>query len=307
MSDSLPLLRHRLKIAGDLGAVVKTMKAMAAASITQFEQAASALEEYARAVELSLALYFRQHPSSGTAGTKGEGLIPPPAPRGTARRGALLVFGTDQGMVGQFNESLVEKVVGRLAEEPEPPLIWAVGERIQYRLENAGYVPARVFPAPNSTEAIAPLIASILEEIEGAWEGGAAGNVSFCRNRPLSRARYEFSWSCLLPLDEHWEARFRHLPWPSGNLPELVHETPGTLAAFVSQYLFVSLFRACAESAAAENGARLAAMQRAEKNIEERQHDLQQDFNRQRQKGIDEELFDLLAGYEALSKPGGRD
>ena len=61
MSESLPILRHRIKTADDLRSVVKTMKAMAAASIVQFEQAVVALEEYNRAVELSLALYFRKH------------------------------------------------------------------------------------------------------------------------------------------------------------------------------------------------------------------------------------------------------
>ena len=44
-------------------------------------------------------------------------------------------------------------------------------------------------------------------------------------------------------------------------------------------------------------------MQLAEKNIEERQQGLRFDFNRQRQKVIDEELFDLISGFEALSSP----
>jgi F0F1-type ATP synthase gamma subunit len=33
-------------------------------------------------------------------------------------------------------------------------------------------------------------------------------------------------------------------------------------------YLFISLYKACAESLARENGSRIAAMERAEKNIE---------------------------------------
>ena len=41
---------------------------------------------------------------------------------------------------------------------------------------------------------------------------------------------------------------------------------PNTLAAFVSEYLFVTLFRACTESQASENASRVAAMQRAEKH-----------------------------------------
>ena len=75
-----------------------------------------------------------------------------------------------------------------------------------------------------------------------------------------------------------------------------------TLWALVREYLFVSLFKACAESLASENASRLAAMQRAEKNIEELVGDLNQRFRRLRQTSIDEELFDVLSGYESLSK-----
>ena len=61
------------------------------------------------------------------------------------------------------------------------------------------------------------------------------------------------------------------------------------------------LFQACAESLASENASRLAAMQRAEKNIDQILEDLSRAFHRIRQESIDEELFDVISGYEALS------
>ena len=73
--------------------------------------------------------------------------------------------------------------------------------------------------------------------------------------------------------------------------------------ALVREYLFVSLFRACAESLASENASRLAAMQRAEKNIDELLVDLNRAFHRLRQSGIDEELFDVVSGFEAQARP----
>ena len=74
-----------------------------------------------------------------------------------------------------------------------------------------------------------------------------------------------------------------------------------TLRALIREYLFVSLFRACAESLASENASRLAAMQRADKNIDELLEDLNRTFHRLRQSGIDEELFDVISGFEALT------
>ena len=77
-----------------------------------------------------------------------------------------------------------------------------------------------------------------------------------------------------------------------------------TLAALIREFVFVSLFRACAESLAAENARRFAAMQGAEQNINELMGSLTLNYNRQRQAAIDEELFDLIAGYEVLRAEG---
>jgi F-type H+-transporting ATPase subunit gamma len=59
--------------------------------------------------------------------------------------------------------------------------------------------------------------------------------------------------------------------------------------------------KACAESPASENANRLAAMQRAEKNIDSLLSNLNRTFYRLRQSSIDEELFDVIAGFNALA------
>jgi F-type H+-transporting ATPase subunit gamma len=43
-------------------------------------------------------------------------------------------------------------------------------------------------------------------------------------------------------------------------------------------------------------------MQRADKNIDELLETLHGTFHRLRQSGIDEELFDVISGFEALSR-----
>ena len=76
-----------------------------------------------------------------------------------------------------------------------------------------------------------------------------------------------------------------------------------TVWALIREFLFVSLFRACADSLASENASRLAAMQRADKNIDELLDDLNGTFHRVRQSAINEELFDVISGFEALTGP----
>jgi F-type H+-transporting ATPase subunit gamma len=54
---------------------------------------------------------------------------------------------------------------------------------------------------------------------------------------------------------------------------------------------------------ASENASRLAAMQRADKNIDELLVDLNGSCHRLCQSSIDEELFDVVSGFDALSRP----
>ena len=104
----------------------------------------------------------------------------------------------------------------------------------------------------------------------------------------------------LLPWDDMWWRDLTHFHWPTQNLPEVMNSTEQTLAVLVREYLFVSLFRACAESLSSENASRLAAMQRAEKNIDELLSTLNRTFHSLRQRDIDEEMFDVVSGFEAL-------
>ena len=182
--------------------------------------------------------------------------------------------------------------------------IWAVGERAQELLADTGLTQAGELSVPNSVNAITPLIGRILIDIQAARERGEVVAVYLFHNRPKSESVYEPVSKLLFPLDQAGQNKLATLPWPTKSLPDVIGGSTGgatpTLQAFIREYLFVLLFQACAESLASENGSRLAAMQRAEKNIKEILEDLNRKFFRIRQEAIDEELFDVVAGFEAL-------
>jgi F-type H+-transporting ATPase subunit gamma len=211
------------------------------------------------------------------------------------------VFGSDQGLVGQFNDLVVDYAVKTLTALPGKPEVWAVGERVHARLQDAGLPLAGLFNVPNSVKAITPLVGQILVESEARRSRGELVALHLFYNRLTSKASYEPVHQRLLPLDETWRRELAELPWPTKNLPEVMGSGTATLRALIREYLFVSLFRACAESLASENASRLAAMQRADKNIDELLEDLNGTFHRLRQSGIDEELFDVISGFEALA------
>jgi F-type H+-transporting ATPase subunit gamma len=295
MSDTTTSLRRKIDSAGDLRSVVRTMKALAASNIGQYEKSVRALADYYRSVELGLSICFRKHA--------------PAVPMKEGKRPTVVgpvgavVFGSDQGLVGRFNDLISDYAVNALAAPPGRPRIWAVGERVYARLADTGLPLLGVFAVPNSVKAITPLVGQILIESETRYSQGEIIEFHLFYNRPTSGAIYEPVQQRLLPLDRAWRRDLAEIPWPTQNLPEVMGDDTSTLQALIREYLFVSLFRACAESLASENASRLAAMQRADKNIDELLEDLNGTFHRLRQSGIDEELFDVVAGFEALAGP----
>ena len=298
MSDTTESLRRKISRAGELQAVVRTMKALAASSIVQYEKSVSALADYYRTVELGLGVCFRES----------EPVAVPAERKGRTDSGVIgaVVFGSDQGLVGQFNEIVADYAVRALAALPGKTQVQAVGERVHARLVDADLPVVGLFNVPNSVKAITPLIGQILVESEKLNSQEEAAELYLFYNRPKHGAMYEPVSQRLLPLDEIWRQGLAELPWPNGNFSEVIGDSAETLRALISEYLFVSLFRACAESLASENASRLAAMQRADKNIDELLEDLRGSFYRLRQSGIDEELFEVVAGFEALSQPRSR-
>ena len=146
------------------------------------------------------------------------------------------------------------------------------------------------------------LVGQILIEIEAALDQADVAEVYVFHNHSKFGAVYEPVSKRLLPLDQTWQNKLAAMAWPTKNLPEVIEGATSALQAFVRGYLFVLLFQACAESLASENASRLAA----EKNIEEILEDLNRTFRRVRQESIDEELFDVISGFEALTVRGRR-
>lgn len=286
-------LRRKLSGAEDLKSVVRTMKAVAASNIGQYVTAVSSLGDYYHTVSLGIIAYFRQE--------KINSIIEQNEPKGKNEKLiCAIVFGSDQGLVGQFNDSLTDFVSQSLQALPGKKEIWAVGERVQLLLSDIGYNTSKLFSVPVSAKAITPLVQQILAQSEEVLNKGKTNEIYIFHNQPKSAAEYIPSVQRLLPLDEKWRQSITELKWPTKLIPQVIGGIKPTLLALIHAYLFTSLFKACAESLASENASRLAAMQRAEKNIDELLVELSHKFHSLRQSSIDEELFDVVSGFEVM-------
>ena len=294
MSDTTASLRRKIQTANDLQAVVRTLKTLAAANVRHYDNAVLALEEYYRTVKLSLWVCFQHRPVQ--AQSKNHAFSSP-----HEKSVAAIIFGSDQGLVGQFNETLATFAVNHLRSFSEQKMLWTVGERVQLSLLEAQFVAQKSFNVPATLPMITPLIGQLVSELETAREKNQLHHVYLFYNRPQANGVYEAVAERILPPDKSWQTELSQLKWASRNLPEMIGGVEHSLPAVMQEYLFVSLFRACANSLVSENASRLLAMQRAEKNIAERAENLTRAFHQLRQNAIDEELFDVIAGFEAFN------
>jgi F-type H+-transporting ATPase subunit gamma len=294
MSGTMESLGRKIASAGDLESVVRSMKALAASSVGQYEKAVESLHDYYRTVQLGLAACLKQ-PDVASLAAKQD--------LQNLETNDAVIFGSDQGLVGRFNETLLQYAMGILATLPGKTMrIWVIGERLHALVDQTAAQKIILLSVPTSVHAITRLVGEILIDIQAEREQGGVGRVYVFHNQPAAGAVYEPVGKQLLPLDHNWRHSASAQAWPTKQLPQVIDAAAATLQALIREYLFVVLFQACAESLASENASRLAAMQRAEKNIEGMLDDLNRRYHRVRQESIDEELFDVIAGYEAMAK-----
>jgi F-type H+-transporting ATPase subunit gamma len=292
MTETLDVLRRRMAGARELQSVVRTMKTMAASNVSRYEQAVRALNDYSRTVRRGLGICLREG--------CGDALGADDTPNESDVSGSV-VFGSDQGLAGRFNEVVADMASTTLGGAEDARPVWSVGERMAEQLRSAGLPPVGCFAVPASIEAVSPLVGQILGHCEKHLGPGQTARLQlfFCRH---AEGRLEPVRRRLIPPGRAWLRELAGKPWPMRTLPEILGDRNAAFEALIREYLFVSLFRACAESMSSENAGRLAAMQRAERNIDDMLSDLRSRFHRLRQSRIDEELFDVVSGFEALSK-----
>lgn len=292
MSETLESMKRKLDGAKELEVVVRAMKAISASNIGQYEMAVNSLADYYHTIALGISACLKKEKLNPPERSIIKDTLPVIA----------IVFGSDQGLVGQFNDTVSAFTSQTLDSLPGKKEIWVVGERVQSGLSDAGFNTAKLFYVPNSVNSITKFIGHILTEIEGYLEKDTMKKVYIFHNRPQLKTGYEPVAQRLLPFDKMWRDEFNKIQWPTKTIPQIIGKDDTTLKVLIREYIFVSLYKACAESLLSENSSRLNAMQRAEQNIKELLDDLTLGFNRMRQNSIDEELFDLISGFEALKR-----
>jgi F-type H+-transporting ATPase subunit gamma len=284
--DTLEALAKRIDTTQGLRSVVRTMKALSAASIAQYEGAVRSTRQYMRTIEMGLGVIVR-----GGA-----------VPYRELHEGPTMaiVFGSDHSLCGAFNERIMCTAIEELRGSSRNDWLWlAVGGRAAYALEDAGQSVGLAIELPGTANGLVNTAHRLLIAIDEWRTHHKVSRVLLFHNRHREETAMAHRLQ-LWPLDRGWLEMLAARPWRSRTIPMFTMEPMELFAALSREHLFANIFRSGAESLASEHATRLAAMQYALHNIEDHLTEMTGDFRRKRQETITTELMDIVAGFEML-------
>ncbi len=290
--QSTETVRRKIQSANDLLSVVKTMKGLAAVNVRHYERAVESLGEYSRTVEMGLHIVLSTQETTSVSSRRPH----------FNRIGGIL-FGSDQGFCGQFNQRIVDHAYTNLDVSDITPSnrhMLAIGGRVAALGEENGLSIGNVIATPGGITGISPLVQELLFHIERWRSSEEIEDIRIYHCQPQGTAGYIPRTIQLLPVDLEWLHKLEVSRWQSRVLPTFTMDKDQLFSSLIKQHMYIALFGACAESLAAENAARVASMQNVESNIEDRITELKQAYHRQRQNQIDAELLDIVSGYDAV-------
>lgn len=288
MAQTLETLNRRMTSMRGIRSVVHTMKTLSVINAAPYEHAAKAIEAYHATVLEGLhgfltAFGSLEAPSTGNP------------------RQVLIVFGSDHGLCGNYNEALAEHVAG-YAEKA--PMVLCVGAQMADALTDQHIKIDEVFFPAASVDGIGRLANLLTQRLEDIRKADPTHDlaVSLAYVAQEGAAGQGPVVASLLPVDPGLLADLAAAPWTSRSRPAFTMPAADLFMALVRSHLFATLFRAIAEALMTENAARMTLMQQAERSIDDRLAEMGAQTRAVRQDQITTELLDVIIGFEALKK-----
>jgi len=274
--EKLPRLQARIASLRDLRDLMRALRALAAAHVQEAQGAVAGMRRYADVVEDSIA------DALGLLTAARDDRVASPA----IGPGIVIAICSEQGFVGALNELILDRAD---AETGDGRQLVVVGRRGAMLAEERKLAVARRFPMPTHAGGVLALTrrtadylatATSADIVYAAYRRGGRFRVAVKRVLPLEPALFKGRQGAGRPLCQ--------LP------PALL------LQRLAGEYLFAELTAAVMEALASENGARLAVMEAADRNIGDRLETLTREEHALRQNAITEELLDVVTGAEAV-------
>ena len=265
--------------------IVAALRAMAAVQMQQSQRSLEAIRDYIGIIRRALGEAATLVPEDGDG----------PA-IGLVRRPGLVVFCSEHGFCGAFNEPVISAAAEASKSEPNLQLIFVGTRGAQHASErelrsglalpmatHCGGVTAAARRV--SAELYRMFIAQTLTSVEVIFTGEVTG-----QHATLHRLK-------LLPLEAPGveENRTKMPPIVNMNRRRLLDQ-------LAMEYMFAMVEAAAMESFASENSARFRTMEAAHENISNKTTELNRLVRRMRQEAVTTEILDLIGGFEAMKR-----
>jgi F-type H+-transporting ATPase subunit gamma len=274
-------IRRRIRSAKNIQQITRAMKFVSTVRLRKAQDRVFAARPYARqmvAVLNSLAARVPEHQH------------PLLAQRGDQKI-ELLVVTADKGLCGSYNTNLIKRAVEFLVENSAKQVeLNLIGKRGRDFFRRRSY-PVRQ-EAINVLQKLAFAdAAAVAKDVIEQFEKGEKDQVWILYNEFRSAVHQRPVLEQLLPIK-----RLEKAGWEE-HLDYLYDEPPAQIFdRLLPRHIETQVFHALLEAAAAEQGARMTAMDAATKNASEMIDNLTLFANKVRQAGITKELIEVVSG-----------
>ncbi|MBI4547036.1 MAG: ATP synthase F1 subunit gamma [Ignavibacteriae bacterium] len=295
-------IRRRIGGVKSTQKITKAMKMVAAAKLRRAQDAIIAARPYARKMKELL-----QHLAIRVEVASNPFFIVRPV-----HKVAIIVVTADRGLCGAFNANIIKaavthiKTVHREFHAAGKVELICVGKKgFDFFLKNNYEIMSKhigVFSGLTFVSA-----QSIVTEVVQGFLKGEYDQVEVVYNEFKSIIQQRVVIEQLLPIPPleippHIASRQRR---DTSHIPYIYEPSSESLIkALVPKHLNFQMWRVLLESNAAEQGARMAAMDNATTNASDLIRSLQLSYNKARQASITKELLEIVSGAEALKKAG---
>jgi len=297
---TLRAVRSRISGVKKIQKITKAMKMVAAVKLRRAQQNVVSARPYARKLrELLLHLCANTDVS----------VHPLVAPR-EVNAVALVIVTSDRGLCGAFNSNLMRAAANHISEKYPAASqtgklkIFCVGRKgFEFFFNRRYAISGKYIGAYNNL--VFDQARTIARDIVERYGKGEFDRVEIAYNefKSIAQQRIVIEQFLPVPTDVFLSDGKGERPRPSTNY---IYEPSSDelLQALLPRHLNFHIWRILLESNAAEQGARMAAMENATENAEELISNLQLQYNKARQASITKELLEVVAGAEALREAG---
>lgn len=288
-------IRNRIESVKNTQQITKAMKMVAAAKLRKAQDRIIETRPYSYKLKEVVARLARNADENNILLRKPE----------KTERVIFIIVGSDRGLCGGFNNNLFKEVEKRIGNdfseyrENGNLSLLTLGSKATKHFGKRKYNVVESFPGffdslvfSNASE--------IMQSIIGQFKSGEYDAVYLAYNEFKSVIAQNRIIENVLPIepkslleDEEAENNIDYIYEPDVN---------AILDQLLPLHLNMQLWKAILESNAAEQGARMTAMDNATENAKELQNDLKLEYNRARQSAITTEISEIISGAQALEE-----